>query len=580
MRAAFNQNGGSLSATSLSVASGGNSTGVFNQQGGTASFSGSVNLGTNNGDTGTFNQTSGSTTFGSDINVGVNSGSVGYFNQSGGTVSITGGGLFLGEANGATGTMKLSGGTFTDVVGLTVGYDGTGVLTVSAGTLDNSTSTYAFSIGSLADGQGTVNLSGTGVLKALNLDVGFAGTGFFNQTGGTGTYGGFYVGYETGSSGVYNLKGGTLSAGSNEFVGDTGTGTFTQTGGSNTVASGQQLLIGYNSGGSGTYNLQGGTLNAPNVDVGDAGTATLTLSGTGTATVPGTVDIGYYSGGIGTVNLNTGGRLQVGTSVDGYQGTSVFNFNGGTLQATASSANFVYGLTTANVQVGGAKIDTQTFNVTVPQTLVSGTSAGTADGGLTKLGGGTLILTGANTYTGVTTVDAGTLAANNTSGSATGTGAVNVRSGGTLAGNGTISGAVTVENGGTLAPGELAVSRLTLGSNLTLNSGATLAITLGGTTAATGYDQVKLMGALTLGGNLSVSTVNGFSLAVGQTFVILDDTGTSLTRGVFANVTAGLVYTDAAGDTFLVNYAAISDNDAVPNDVTLTVASVVPEPST
>ncbi len=64
-----------------------------------------------------------------------------------------------------------------------------------------------------------------------------------------------------------------------------------------------------------------------------------------------------------------------------------------------------------------------------------------------------LVLSGANTYGGVTAIDNGTLQASNATGSATGTGAVNVNNGGTLAGDGTISGTVTNYDGGTISPG-------------------------------------------------------------------------------------------------------------------------------
>ncbi|WP_395352767.1 autotransporter-associated beta strand repeat-containing protein [Variovorax sp. UC122_21] len=69
-------------------------------------------------------------------------------------------------------------------------------------------------------------------------------------------------------------------------------------------------------------------------------------------------------------------------------------------------------------------------------------------GSIVKVGAGTLTLSGANSYTGGTTVAAGTLSVTNKSGSATGTGAVQVQSGATLAGTGTIAGTVTVANGG------------------------------------------------------------------------------------------------------------------------------------
>ena len=62
---------------------------------------------------------------------------------------------------------------------------------------------------------------------------------------------------------------------------------------------------------------------------------------------------------------------------------------------------------------------------------------------LNKVGTGTLTLSGANIHTGGTTVTAGTLVVNNTTGSGTGTGAVAVNSGATLKGTGTIGGATT-----------------------------------------------------------------------------------------------------------------------------------------
>ena len=71
---------------------------------------------------------------------------------------------------------------------------------------------------------------------------------------------------------------------------------------------------------------------------------------------------------------------------------------------------------------------------------------GGVGGSLTKTGKGKLSLTNANTYTGGTAVTKGTLLVKNKTGSATGTGAVQVNAG-TLGGTGKITGAVTVGNG-------------------------------------------------------------------------------------------------------------------------------------
>ena len=94
-------------------------------------------------------------------------------------------------------------------------------------------------------------------------------------------------------------------------------------------------------------------------------------------------------------------------SVTSNGGTSTFSFNGGILQAGASSTSFFQGLTTANVQGGGAIIDTQGYNVTVAQNLINNTASGTSDGGLTKLGSGTLTLAGVNTFNGPLNINAG-----------------------------------------------------------------------------------------------------------------------------------------------------------------------------
>src|SRR6267378_1438532 len=134
----------------------------------------------------------------------------------------------------------------------------------------------------------------------------------------------------------------------------------------------------------------------------------------------------------GTYNLN-GGVLWTKQIVQVTAGSpgGTFNFNGGTLKPTTNSTTFFQGVQTANVQAGGAIIDTTNLNITIGQNL-----GGT--GPLTKLGTGTLTLSGANTYTGTTTVSNGTLLVN---GQNNGIGLVNV-GGGIFGGTGTISGAV------------------------------------------------------------------------------------------------------------------------------------------
>jgi autotransporter-associated beta strand protein len=113
--------------------------------------------------------------------------------------------------------------------------------------------------------------------------------------------------------------------------------------------------------------------------------------------------------------------------------------------------------------------------------MLSGVISGTG-GNLVKDGGGTLKLTAANTYDSGTTVTLGRLLVSNTSGSGTGSGAVDVDAG-TLGGTGVIKpsgiAGVTVDSGAVLSPGE-SIGTLTLdgfdttGTMLTLATGATI----------------------------------------------------------------------------------------------------------
>ncbi len=204
----------------------------------------------------------------------------------------------------------------------------------------------------------------------------------------------------------------------------------------------------------------------------------------------------------GATNI-TGGTLQT-TYANTLPSTTPMNISaGGTfdLAGTRQSIGSLQGAGTVTSSTGGGTLTVGNDNSSPApfSGLISGTGLA-----LSKVGTGTLTLSnGNNSYTGGTSVTGGTLMVTNATGSATGSGPVNVDQSGVLAGSGHVTGLVTA-GGGTVYPsGGGANATLTVGG-LTMDNTATFEIKIGSgfltpPTAGTNYDQVASTANVTLG---------------------------------------------------------------------------------
>ena len=320
------------------------------------------------------------------------------------------------------------------------------------------------------------------------------------------------------------LANGSITLGSNLAIGenitfDADAASGLTIGGSTiTVASGTTLTL---------TNDTGHTLAITSQITGSGG---VTKSGAGTLTLSGGNDYtGATSIGGGTLTANGG----IGDS------SAVTVSNGATLNLSGSET--IGSLTgSGDVTLGSS---TLTAGGDGSSTSFDGIVSGT--GGLTKAGSGTLTLTGTNSYTGTTTVSAGTLELNSSAGTALSDSSAVTLSGGTLTLSsatetiGTLSGA-----SGTLALGgnALTISQAsnatfsgaitgTSSGSLTLNAAInSTSLTLDGTTNSTGFaggiTVTKGWLQVSADSNLGAGTVtlNGGTLRLSGTVGTIDNT--------------------------------------------------------
>ncbi len=339
-----------------------------------------------------------------------------------GTQFLTGANVYAGGTTVRSGLLVVDGGSInhTDgdtIVGLSNGDEA--FLEIRA---DSSVTNQFGTVGSDSGSVGTVTVKGTDATWMNSGDylwVGLAGTGTLNiEDGGQVSSLNALIGTHTGSNGTVNVTGaGSVWNNSTDMdVGSSDTGELNISAGG--VVTSTTVYVAYGPNSTGTVTVIGADSKfalSSNSYFGFSGEATVTIADGGEVST--TIADLAYDAGTSTLNLNgtagSRGILKTGYVAESAGvgvGDAFVNFDGGILQATSDQPDFLRFFEAGDVQIlaGGAFIDSNGFEIGIG-TAMEGSGA------LTKLGEGTLTLTGANTYSGTagqwngTIVEAGTL---------------------------------------------------------------------------------------------------------------------------------------------------------------------------
>ena len=362
-----------------------------------------------------------------------------------GDLRVTSGGTLILSGAGSNGS---GGGSIGpgSVLALRNGVSfGTGTLTMSGGVLELGSGNFTRNLGT---GAGQVNMSGTGGagFAAWGADriVNLGGSGamvtwgsgsFINNLidGGTGLGTPLRLGSVTANATVDFQNGINLvNTGRNvQVTKGTGSGpdgelsgviSSTGTSGGLTVRStnGGRLLL---SNGNNSY--QGNTT----INSGELWLGANATSGAGNTV------LGSSTSAIGIVNeasLMTAAPITIGRNIALASGTSSLATLGG---VTADTSVFSGTITLGSTTVSGRDVTLSAVSggtVTFSGPIIDPTGLTGTSGAITKTGDGTVVLSGANTYAGTTTVNAGVLRVQNSAGLGAATGGTTINSGGEL----------------------------------------------------------------------------------------------------------------------------------------------------
>jgi autotransporter-associated beta strand protein len=345
-----------------------------------------------------------------------NSTYAGVFGGTGALTKAGAGNLTLSGLHSATGIYNINAGTLTLAPTGSGGFTfaGSGI-NINNGSKLATTSRPEFFWGKTitfdANGGGTINF-GTNV-GAFPLTIRTLG-GLKNTVTGAGLFNlstdrlVFDIAQATGGGSALEVSNGTVNSNAASQIVKSGTGTLTFTGtfGSTTpfALNAGTVEVGANgttgSIASSTISIASGAIlkfnrsNAITASNTISGAGSLWQAGSGTLSLSGT---NTYTGG---TSINGGTLALASSGAIGSSGT--ISFGGGTLQYSTSNSTD-YSNRFSNAANQAYSIDTNGQTVTLASALSS------SGGSLAKSGNGTLILTGADTYSGGTTISGGTL---------------------------------------------------------------------------------------------------------------------------------------------------------------------------
>lgn len=431
-----------------------------------------------------------------------------------GDISLTA----AGTISGATFTLTLGGtgsGTLASIIGTTTGTVtkiGTGTWTLSGA------STYT---GATTINMGTLKLGATG--GTTNTPLGTAAAGTSVLSGGVLDLNGFTLANTVTFEGL-TINGRGINGGG-ALINSAG-GTKTWPG---TVAQATDSRIEIS---SGTTTITGAVSGTFNLIIGGAGNTTLSAA-------TGTAGLSLTKQGAGTLtvtgtNTHTGAtRVEGGTLIYGATTTlaaTPLTVLGGTFNMNATTD------TIGTVTLIGGTISNGTLTAATSYTLESGTISAIIAGAIpvTKNTNNTVTLTGVNTISSTTTINAGTLTISG-SGSAVSVTAITVNLGGTL----------TLDNSSTAVASRLLDSLvLTMnGGNLNFigNGAGASSETIGQLAIASGHSVVTVTPGAGGSTTLTFGAATGFSRTAGATVLFR---GTSMRSAAAANVST-LLFTNA-----------------------------------